>query len=189
MKNSVKEIIKVNYATMLELLFGCVGENYFKGVTTLTEPKLSSVKHYAQFGGKVFKVAKYVFAERDYLTAIENQAEKLGITKEWKPEPHAYATHIKGNILCHNEDINKDIPLTEKRLYAQFFKHLGSTIETYYFDANMQPLEYETIKPFLRVNKPSPKQTEFGIKLDPVQPLTTNIIGLRCNGQSYERES
>jgi len=189
MEKSVKEIIKVNYATMLELLFGCVGDYYFKGVTILTEPKLSSVKHYAQFGGKVFKVAKYVFADRQYLSAIENEAKKLGIDKVWTPAPHNYATHIKGNILCHNEDLNKDIPLTEKRLYAQFFKHLGSTIETYYFDANMQPLDYETIKPFLRVVKQSPKQAEFGIKLDPVQPLTTNIIGLRCNGVSYERES
>ena len=188
MKNSnVLNKVKVTYLEMLNVLFACIGMYQFKSVILATEPTLKGGKKTLElFGGKVTKVSKYVFAEREYIKAIENEAKKLGIEKEWKPAPHNYATHIKGNILCHNEDMNIE-DMEQKRLYAQFMLHNGSSIETTYFNANGDIISLEDIKPYLIDKKPSAKQRDFGVFIPTINPLCKNIISITHNGTTYER--
>lgn len=166
----------------------------FQGVHLLTEPTLKGGKKtLSLFGGKVFKLARYVFAKRDYDTAIENKAEKLGLDfNNWVIQPHNYATHIKGNILCHNEDIAMDIYNSEKRLYAQFMLHKGSSLEAKYFDANMNELTTEQIAPYLIEKTISKKQSDFGFTqsdyIPVINPKLDSIVRFTANNTEYISE-
>jgi hypothetical protein len=156
----------------------------------LTEPSLSGGKStYAQFGGKVYKYATYTLViNRDYNKAIGYKAEELGLNMEnWKPQPHKYADHLEGNILYHRAD--SDLPIEQRRLYAQFMLHKGCQIESQYFDAELQPIAFERVKPFLK-DKESKKQTEFGLSKEEQIPCINFGIGsiklFTLNGQKYE---
>ena len=166
----------------------------FQGIWLLTEPTLKGGKKVLElFGGKVYKLAKYVFAKRGYDTAVINGGEKLGLDMEnWKPQPHNYATHIKGNILCHNEDMHLDLYSPNKRLYAQFMLHKGSQLDAEYFDANMQPIKYELIEPYFVEKKVSKKQSDIGFTQDDfipvINPKLDSIIRFTANGNEYLSE-
>jgi hypothetical protein len=197
MKNSnVINKIKVSYFDMLKVLFSCIGLYQFKSIVLATEPTLKGGKKTLElFGGKVTKIAKYVFAEREYISAIENEAKKLGIDKVWTPAPHNYGIHLKGNILVHKEDIKTTIEdintnsedITNLRLYAQFMLHKGSSIETTYFNANGDIIAIEDIKPYLIDKKPSAKQVNFGVDIPTINPLCKNIIEITTQGTTYQR--
>jgi hypothetical protein len=166
----------------------------FQGVHLLTEPTLKGGKKtLSLFGGKVFKLARYVFAKRDYNTAIINKGEKLGLNiEDWKIQPHNYATHIKGNILCHNEDLTMDIYNSEKRLYAQFMLHKGSVLEAQYFNADMIEITKEQIAPYLIEKTISKKQSDFGFTqsdfIPVINPKIDSIIRFTANNCEYISE-
>jgi hypothetical protein len=188
MKNLI-EVIQVRIMEAVTIMCGIKGHP-FSYWASFTEPSLSGGKStYNQFGGKVYKFATYTLvANRDYNRAIEIAAEKSGIDfTNWKPQPHNYADHLAGNILYHREDVN--LPVEDRRLYAQFMLHKGCQIETQYFDADMRPIEFERIKPFLKVST-SKKQTDFGLEKSEQIPCINFAMGsikqFTIGGQRYE---
>ena len=166
----------------------------FQGVHLYTELTLKGGKKSLElFGGKVFKLARYVFAKRDYTTAIINKGEKLGLDIEnWKPQPHNYATHIKGNVLGHNEDMHLDIYDENKRLYVQFMLHKGSSLEAKYFDANLNEISKDEIAPYLIEKTISKKQSDFGFTqsefIPVINPKMDSIVRFTANGIEYISE-
>ena len=189
MKNSVKQVTKITRAILLQMLLAVKGHPFTHWVL-FTQPTLTGGKKtLALFGGAVYKFATYTIAvNRDYLRALEIKSEQLGLDfSNWTPAPHNYATNIGGNILCHNADMN--LPTEQQRLYAQFLLHSGCQREVAYFDANMQPIDINVIKPYLRDNT-SKKQSDFGIaKADQqavINPSLDSIKGISMNGQIYE---
>jgi prenyltransferase beta subunit len=80
--------------------------------------------------------------------------------------------------------------MEQKRLYAQFMFHKGCTIETFYFDGEMQPLTYDQVKAYLP-NKESKKQKEqLGLdaadQLKTINPSLKSIREVAVNGQRFE---
>lgn len=188
MKNLI-EVIQVRIMEAVAIMRAVKGHP-FSYWATFTEPTLSGGKStYNQFGGAVYKFATYTLvANRDYNRAIEITAEKLGIDfTNWKPQPHNYADHLEGNVLYHRADAN--LPVEDRRLYAQFMLHKGCQIETQYFDADMRPIELERIKPFLKVST-SKKQSDFGIAESDQIPCINFSMGsikqFTIGGQRYE---
>lgn len=164
----------------------------FEGIVLFTKCVLSGGKKTeALFNGGVYKLARYVFvANREYNRALELLCIKLGIDfNNWQPQAHNYANiKMGGNVICHDADAN--LPMDEKRLYAQFMFHEGCTIETYYFNGEMQPITYEEVKAYLP-NKESKKQSEkLGLtkenQLKIINPSLKSIREVRINGMIYE---
>ena len=164
----------------------------FEGIVLFTQPVLSGGKRtLALFEGAVYKMARYVFcANREYNRALDLLCEKNGIDfANWQPQAHNYANiKMGGNVICHDADAS--LPMELKRLYAQFIFHEGATIETFYFNGNMQPLTYEQIAPYLP-NRDSKKQAEqLGLtreqQIKIINPSLKSIREVRINGQIYE---
>jgi hypothetical protein len=131
----------------------------------------------ALFSGGVYKYARYTLvAGRGYDRAIEILCGKLGIDfANWTPQPHNYGIHIGGNVLTHNADLNLEIGDINRRDYAQFMMHNNCQIEVQYFDAELRPLTYEQVAPYLP-NKSSKKQTDLGIdKADQIRTINPSI--------------
>jgi hypothetical protein len=188
MKNLI-EAIQVRIMEAVAIMRAVKGHP-FSFWASFTEPSLEGGKAtYNLFGGKVYKYATYTLvANREYNRAIEIAAEKSGIDfTNWKPQPHNYADHLEGNILYHRADAN--MPVEDRRLYAQFMLHKGCQIESMYFDAEMKPIALETIKPFLK-EKSSKKQTDFGLAKSEQIPCINFAIGsikqFTIGGQKYE---
>ena len=185
---------KVTRNEKIDILLSVTDIHTFKGIHLLTEQTLKGGKKSLElFGGKVFKLARYVFATREYDTAIINKGKKLGLDIEaWKPQPHNYASHIKGNILCHNEDMHLDIYDENKRLYAQFMLHKGSNLESRYFTANMTEITKEDIAPYLIEKTISKKQSDFGFTqsdfIPVINPKIDSIIRFTANNTEYISE-
>ena len=186
--------IKVARNEKIDVLLSVTDIHTFQGIHLLTEPTLKGGKKtLSLFGGKVFKLARYVFATREYDTAIINKAKKLGLNIEnWKPQPHNYATHIKGNILGHNEDMHLDIYDENKRLYAQFMLHKGSVLESQYFNADMNEISKDEIAPYLIEKTISKKQSDFGFTqsefIPVINPKLDSIVRFTANGIEYISE-
>ncbi len=185
----MKQLTQITKAILMQLLMAVKGHPFTHWVL-FTQPTLvGGKKTLALFGGAVYKFATYTIAvNRGYDRAIEIKGEKLGLDfSNWKPQPHLYATHIGGNVLCHNADMN--LPIEQKRLYAQFLLHSGCQLDVQYYDAEMKPINFATIKPYLR-NNTSKKQTEFGIpqadQVPVINPSLDSIRGISMNGQIYE---
>lgn len=188
MKN-VREIIQVTLMEAVAIMRAVKGHP-FSFWASFTEPSLSGGKAtYNQFGGAVYKYATYTLvANREYNRSIELACEKYGKDfSAWKPQPHNYADHLEGNILYHRADAN--LPVEQRRLYAQFMLHKGCQVESQYFDAEMKPIAYETIKPFLK-EKTSKKQEEIGLSKEEQIPCINFGMGsikqFTINGQKYE---
>ena len=185
---------KVTRNDKIDILLSVTDIHTFQGIHLLTEPTLKGGKKTLElFGGKVFKLARYVFATREYDTAIINKAKKLGLNIEnWKPQPHNYASHIKGNILGHNEDMHLDIYDENKRLYAQFMLHKGSSLEATYFNANMIEITKEQIAPYLIEKTISKKQSDFGFTqsefIPVINPKIDSIVRFTANNTEYISE-
>lgn len=187
--NKLKEIIQVTLIEAVRIMMAVKGHP-FSFWASFTEATLVGGKaSYNQFGGVVYKFATYTLvANRKYDRAIELTCEKLGIDySNWQPQPHNYADHLGGNILYHRADAN--LPIEQRRLYAQFMLHKGCQIETQYFDSEMQPIALETIKPFLR-DSGSKKQTDLGIAKSEQVPCINFGMGsikqFTIEGQKYE---
>ena len=190
MKN-LKVAIQINFVQAMEILMAIVGHP-FTAWTLFTEQTLVGGKSaYAVFGGKVYKLAKYVLVvKRDYNRAIELACDKAGIDfSDWKPQPHPYATNIGGNLLTHNNDLNMAMDSNDRRNYAQFMLHKDCQIEVQYFDAELRPLTYEQVAPYLG-NKVSKKQTDLGLSKDEqikvINPSIKSIQSFSANGNIYE---
>lgn len=188
MKNA-KEIIRVTMAEAVEMMMNVKGHP-FTHWATFTEPTLVGGKKVLElFGGVVYKFATYNLVDnRKYDRAIEIACGKLGIDfSNWKPQDHKYAEHIGGNMMSHKED--KHLPILERRLYAQFMLHKGCQIRCEYFDSNIQPIAFETIKPHLRDNT-SKKQTELGLSKEEQIPCINFGMGsikqYSMYGNTYE---
>lgn len=185
----VKEIIQVTEWEAVEIMKEVKGHP-FTALEAFTEPSLvGGKKSYAPFGGMVYKYATYVFViNRGYDRAIQIAAEKAGLDfAEWKPQPHRYAIHLKGNILYHKDDAS--LPEEERRLYAQFMLHKGCQNEAIYFDSELRTIDNELIKPYLPV-KTSKKQDDFGLNGEQQIPVVNYSIGsikrFTADGQKYE---
>ena len=189
-----KQSIAISRNEKIDLLLSITDIHTFQGVHLYTELTLKGGKKSLElFGGKVFKLARYVFAKRDYTTAIINKGEKLGLDIEnWKPQPHNYATHIKGNVLGHNEDMHLDIYDENKRLYVQFMLHKGSSLEAKYFDANLNEISKDEIAPYLIEKTISKKQSDFGFTqsefIPVINPKMDSIVRFTANGIEYISE-
>ena len=191
MKNANRPLYQVTLLEAVTLMENTKGHP-FQGVELLTKQVLTGGKKtLALFGGEVYKYARYVFAvNRGYDRAIEIATDKLGIQFEnWQPQPHNYATHIAGNILTHNNDLDLPKGHTERRDYAQFLLHKGCQIESQYFDAEFRPIDAETIKPFLPI-RTSPKQANIGLadadQIKVINPSVKSIKRFVANGCEYE---
>jgi hypothetical protein len=190
MKNA-KEIIQVSINEALQIMLNVVGHP-FSFWSAFTEPSLSGGKAVlAQFGGAVYKFASYTLvANREYNRSIELACEKYGKDfSAWKPQAHNYATHIGGNILTHNNDLQLPLESSMRRNYAQFMLHKGCQVESQYFDAEIKPIAFETIKPYLKA-KTSKKQEEIGLSKEEQIPCINFGMGsikqFTLNGQKYE---
>lgn len=188
MKNSA-DFQPINLAEAVQVMRSSKGKK-FSYWATFTEPTLTGGKAtYNQFGGAVYKYATYTLVKnREYNQAIENLCAKLGISfEDWKPQPHNYADHLEGNILYHRADA--DMEVMDRRLYAQFMLHKGCQIESQYFDAEMKPIAYETIKPYLK-DSSSKKQSDLGIaEADQIACINFALGSIKqftIEGQRYE---
>lgn len=188
MKNELN-VIAVTLAEAVTM-FRAVKGHPFSYWATFTEPTLTGGKStYNQFGGKVYKYATYTLVKnRSYDRAIEILCEKLGINfADWKPQSHNYADHLEGNVLFHRADA--DMEIMDRRLYAQFLLHKGCQIESQYFDAEMRPIDYATIKPYLK-DSSSKKQSDLGIaEEDQIACINFAIGSIKqytLEGQRYE---
>lgn len=187
----VKQISVITKAILVQLLLAVKGHPFTHWVL-FTQPTLVGGKKTLDlFKGAVYKYATYTIAvNRNYDRAIEIKGEQLGLNfANWTPQPHNYATHIGGNVLCHNNDMQLPLESELKRLYAQFLLHEGCQVDVQYYDAEMQPIDIARIKPYLR-NNTSKKQTDFGIpKADQVpviNPAIESIKQVSMNGQIYQ---
>jgi hypothetical protein len=185
----MKNLVKITKAQALELFLNLKGHP-FSYFATLSNANLTGGKKtLANFGGIVYKFARYTFVmNRDYLQNIEKTLSKKGIDfANWEPEAHKYATHIKGNVLCHNDDLNKDI--NDARIYIQFILHKGCNIESTYFDGKFKEIDIEKLKPYFRDNS-SKKQSEIGIEKNEQVPVINfkldSIFQFTLNGTKYE---
>lgn len=185
-----KQINSIGGGDLFNLLTSIKGHP-FEGIVLFTKVVLmGGKKTEALFNGGVFKLAKYVFcANREYNRALEIICGKMGIDfANWTPQAHNYANiKMGGNVICHDSDAL--LPMEEKRLYAQFMFHEGCTIETFYFNAEMQPLTYDQVKPYLP-NKESKKQADLGLskenQLRIINPSLKSIRQVSINGMIYE---
>lgn len=189
--NNLTPTNPINPNELFNLLTSVKGHP-FEGITLFTKSVLSGGKKTeALFNGGVYKLAKYVFVtNREYNRALELLCGKLGIDyANWTPQAHNYANiKMGGNVICHDADAN--LPMEQKRLYAQFMFHKGCTIETFYFDGEMQPLTYDQVKAYLP-NKESKKQKEqLGLdaadQLKTINPSLKSIREVAVNGQRFE---
>ncbi len=185
----MKNLVKVTKKEALELFLNVKG-NPFSYFATLSNANLTGGKKTLEnFGGIVYKFARYTFVmNRDYLQNIEKTLLKKGIDfANWQPQPHNYATHIKGNVLIHNEDLNKNI--SDARIYIQFILHKGCNIESTYFDRNFKEIDIEKLKPYFKDNT-SKKQIEIGIEKNEQIPVINfkldSIFQFTLNGTKYE---
>jgi hypothetical protein len=188
----MKNLISIIQVTLAEAvaMFRAVKGHPFSYWATFTEPTLTGGKAtYNLFGGKVYKYATYTLVKnRSYDRAIEILCGKLGINfADWKPQAHNYADHLEGNVLFHRGDAH--MPELERRLYAQFLLHKDCQIECEYFDAEMRPIAYETIKPYLKSNS-SKKQSDLGIAEEEQIACINFAVGsikqYTLEGQRYE---
>lgn len=191
MKNTNRPTLQITLIEAVTFMENVKGHP-FQGVELLTETTLiGGKKTLALFGGVVYKYARYVFAvNRGYDRAIEIATEKLSIDfQNWTPQSHNYATHISGNILTHNADLDLPRNNTNRRDYAQFLLHKGCQIESQYFDSEFRPIAVETLKPFFQV-RTSPKQTTLGIndadQIKVINPSIKSIKRFVANGTEYE---
>lgn len=189
MKN-LGNIIQVTIAEAVTIMMNVVGHP-FTYWATFTEPTLTGGKKtLALFEGAVYKYATYNLVDnRKYDRAIEIACEKLGIDfSNWKPQDHNYAEHIGGNIMSHKADAHIE-DIMQRRLYAQFMLHKGCQIECQYFDANLKPIAFETIKPYLRDNT-SKKQADLGLSAEEQIPCINFGMGsikqFTIDKQKYE---
>ena len=189
--NQDKQRVQITLLQLFNLLIGIKGHP-FEGIVLFTKSVLSGGKKTeALFNGGVYKMARYVFcANREYLRALELLCAKMGIDfSNFKPQAHNYANiKMGGNVICHDGDAN--LPLELKRLYAQFIFHEGATIESYYFNGNMQPLTFDQVKPYLP-NRDSKKQAEqLGLEKENqikiINPSLKSIREVRIDGVIYE---
>ena len=185
----MKNLVKVSRNEALDLFLNVKG-NPFSYFSTLTKPTLTGGKKTLDlFDGIVYKVSRYTFVmNRDYLKNIDKVLTEKGIDKNlWIPENHKYATHLNGNVLCHNDDLNKSI--NDARFYIQFILHNGCNIESKYFDSKFNQIPLESIKPYFRDNT-SKKQTEIGIeKNDQIKIVNfslDSILEFTLNKNKYE---
>lgn len=190
-QNQDKPRVQITLAQLFDLLIAVKGHP-FEGVVLFTKSVLmGGKKTEALFNGGVYKMARYVFcANREYLRALELLCEKMGVDyNNWKPQAHNYANiKMGGNVICHDAD--QSLPMELKRLYAQFIFHDGATIESHYFNGEMQPLTFEQVKPYLP-NRDSKKQAEqLGLEREQqikiINPSLKSIREVRMNGLIYE---
>ena len=189
--NQIKEVISVTLLQAIQIMQLIAGHK-FTGIVLFTEQTLVGGKSaYALFGGKVYKLANYVFAiNRSYNDNVTDKAEGLGINVDlWKPQPHNYATNVGGNMFVHNEDLSLAETDLSRRVYAQFLLHKGCQMNAQYFDAEMRPLTFEQVAPYLP-NKSSKKQSDLGIaKADQVKVINPSIKSIQsfsANGVIYD---
>ena len=181
-----------NRITIVELLtmLLAVKGHPFSHWALMTEATLTGGKKtLALFGGAVYKFATYTIVNgRKYDRAVELLAEKLNLDfANWTPQPHLYADHLGGNVLFHRADAH--LPIAERRLYAQFMLHKDCQREVQYFDAQMRPLTFEQVQPYLRDNS-SKKQADFGIakadQIPVINPSLKSIRAVSMNGEIYD---
>lgn len=184
-----KQRHRITVMQLAVLLMGVKGHP-FTHWALFTEATLTGGKKtLAQFGGVVYKYATYTIAvNRNYLKAMEIAAGKLGLNFEnWTPAPHNYADNIGGNVLCHRADL--ELPMEQKRLYAQFLLHKQCQREVEYMDSEMRPLTFDQVKPYLRDNT-SKKQSDFGMakeeQIPVINPSLNSIKAVSLNGEIYE---
>lgn len=182
-------LVKISKNEALELFLQVKGHP-FTYFSFLTKPTLTGGKKTLEtFGGIVYKLSRYTFViNRDYLDNIQKELKEKGINPEnWLAQGHNYATHIGGNVLQHNEDLEKSI--FQSRIYLQFILHKGCNIESIYFDSKFRQIPVEAIAPYFRDNT-SKKQTEAGIeKPDQIKIVNfslDNLLEFTLNGKKYE---
>ena len=189
--NQDKQRVQITLLQLFHLLISTKGHP-FEDIVLFTKSVLSGGKKTeALFNGGVYKLARYVFcANREYLRSLEILCEKMGIDfANFKPQAHNYANvAMGGNVICHDSD--SELPFELKRLYAQFIFHEGATIESHYFNGEMQPLTFEQVKPYLP-NRDSKKQAEqLGLtrenQIKIINPSLKSIREVRLNGVIYE---
>jgi len=126
---------------------------------------LGGKKLLEQYGGAIYKRSVLNAPNnRDYYTAITNLQNKLEIDGEMEMEPHLYAVRYiadngKKSVLSYHKD-DAHLPPTERRNYLNIIPTYCTSVE--YFDANMQPIDSELLRPFFK-DTTSKKQTELGI--------------------------
>jgi hypothetical protein len=187
--NKNKTRNRISVAELRELLMAVKGHP-FSHWALMTEATLEGGKQVkAQFGGVVYKFATYtIVANRKYDRAVELLAEKLNLDfANWTPQPHLYADHLSGNVLYHRADVN--LPIEQRRLYAQFMLHKDCQREAEYYDAQMRPLTIDQVKPYFRDNT-SKKQSDFGIakqdQIPVINPSLNSIRSVSLNGEIYD---
>ena len=191
MKN-LKNIIQISLTELFNLLLSIQGHP-FTAIELWTEPVLTGGKKtLALFNGAVYKHSRYVFVtNRDYNRALELLAEKLGIDfTNWKPQDHNYADNVGGNVLTHRADLSMPIDSEARRNYAQFILHKDCQIEVTYFDAELNEISMDRIKPYLREQTSKKQSEQLGLsnenQIKIINPSLKSIKRISAFGNIYE---
>ena len=128
---------------------------------------------------------------RDYNRALELLAEKLGIDfTNWKPQDHNYADNVGGNVLTHRADLSMPIDSEARRNYAQFILHKDCQIEVTYFDAELNEISMDRIKPYLREQTSKKQSEQLGLsnenQIKIINPSLKSIKRISAFGNIYE---
>lgn len=187
MKNQVKNQLDFTPLDIARMAMNMTNHpfGYFK---TITKEKLTGGKKVMeQFGGEVIKFTRAnAMNNIQFETAVRNKLEKYGIDDRYQHEPHLWMDRYineEGKVTplgYHRADSH--LPLLERRLYLVL--SIINVFETQYYNADLQLIDKEVIKPFLP-NKDSKKQIEAGIpqddqiyyrqyKLESIKELTIN---------------
>ncbi len=188
----LKELISIGWVELINLLLSINGHP-FTAIELWTEPVLTGGKKtLALFNGAVYKHSKYVFVtNRDYNRALELLAQKLGIDfTNWQPQDHNYADKIGGNVLTHRADLDLPLDSDQRRNYGQFILHKDCQIEVAYFDAELNEIPYERIKPYLREQTSKKQSEQLGLDNDNqikiINPSIKSIKRISAFGKVYE---
>ena len=168
MKNSLKAVHHLSLTDLFNL-FRNETLTLLTDYTTLTKATLKGGKGLlSQYGGVIWKRSVIGAPnDRDWKTAIDNLMEKLGIVGELELDQHLYADRYialngkKSVLSYHREDIN--MAETERRNYLNVIPTICRSVE--YFDANMQPIDINELRPYF-IDKKDNKQDALGIPKD-----------------------
>ena len=144
------------------------------GIQSVTTPKLN--KEGKELFGNVLKISHSGgLLGYSYQNSVNNQREREGKPQTFTTEPlwNGAGRRISPTLAVH-EGLNT---------FYLSYKH-QQTHRAIYIDGNLNPIIYETLKPYLPKTKPSPKQ-ELNQEVKHREIKLDNVKRLRVKGVAY----
>lgn len=113
-----------------------------------------------------------------YQNGVNNQREREGVTPDFVPQSHKWATHLKGSLMQANS--NGELVLAFRGMEAE---HTNKSV---FHDANGKELTREELSGLLPVPRSGNPTQGTDKEVIWVTPKLASIIGVRMDGVDYE---